>query len=226
MRRDLLFSCGGTVSDAQSKKPIAGAFVYSADTMTRTDAAGAFQLRPKDARPGGVIWIEADGYALREYPVLDDASKSQDARIVLSTEAPITGQAIGPDNRPVAGAIVSVMVKHFQFLVPPPSGTPAYPNFGFPIEVRTDADGRYAFRGLPAGLKLDWYEVRHPECRTLPERRRVLRAGESNDFKMAAGCKVSGVVVDEAGPAARRRGSSTPQAWRKGRDFALISNGP
>ena len=167
--------------------------------MTRTDAAGAFQLRPKDARPRGMIWIEADGYALCEYPALDDGSKSQDARIVLSTEAPITGQAIGPDNRPVAGAIVSAMVKHFNFLVPPPSGTPANPNFGFPIEVRTDADGRYALRGLPAGLKLDWYEVRHPEYCTLPEGRRMLRAGESNDFKMVEGCTVSGVVVDEAG---------------------------
>ncbi len=189
----------GTVVDAQSGKPIAGALVYSADTLTRTDAAGAFQLPRGHTRPAGMIWIEADGYGLREYPALDDASKEREAQIRLAHEEPAAGQVVGPDNRPLPEAIVKIWVKHFQFLVPQPSGTPVNPNYGFPLEVKTGADGRYASRGLPAALETDWYEISHPEYRTVQEGRRVLRAGETNNFKMAAACKVSGVVVDEAG---------------------------
>lgn len=114
-------------------------------------------------------------------------------------EALITGQVLGPANQPVAFAIVRVRVKHFQFLIPPPTGEPVYPNYGFPIEVKTDSRGQYALRGLPAGLHYDWYEVIHPDFRMVQKGRRVLRSGEANDLKLVAGCKVSGVVVDEAG---------------------------
>jgi beta-lactamase regulating signal transducer with metallopeptidase domain len=189
----------GTVVDGQAGRPIVGALVYSEDTITRTDAAGAFQLEPKNCRPKGMIWIEAEGYALREYPALGVAAKPGDARIVLASEELIAGRALGPDNRPVADATISVLVKHFQFQVPRPSGPPAQPNYGFPIEVKSGADGWYALRGLPAGLEIDWFEIRHPEFRTAQDGRRVLRRGEANDFAMRSGCKVSGVVVDEAG---------------------------
>jgi beta-lactamase regulating signal transducer with metallopeptidase domain/protocatechuate 3,4-dioxygenase beta subunit len=189
----------GTVVDAQAGRPIAGALVYSEDAMTRTDAAGEFQFGPKHTRPSGMIWIEAEGYALCEYPTLERPAKSGDIRIALAREELIAGRALGPDNRPVADAIISVLVKHFQFQVPRPSGPSAHANYGFPIEVKSGADGGYALRGLPAGLQLDWFEIRHPKYRTAADGRRVLRGGEANDFRMAAGCTVSGVVVDEAG---------------------------
>ena len=135
----------------------------------------------------------------------DGGAAPGDARIVLAKEEPIAGQAIGPDNRPVGGAVVCVWVKHYQFLVPRPSGTSSNPNYGFPIEVKTDAEGRYVLRGLPAGVKLDWFEIRHPEYRMVQEGRRVLRGGESNDFKLAAGCKVSGSSLTKRGGRSRGR---------------------
>ncbi len=189
----------GTVFDAHAGKPVAGALVYSSDALTRTDATGTFELDPKHTRPRGMIWIEADGYALCEYPAREGAAKAGDARILLQKEEVIAGRVVGPDDRPVAGAVVTLWVKHFQFQVPPPNGTTENRNFGFPLEVKTDALGQYALRKLPSGLKLDWCEIRHPEYRMVQDGRRVLRGGEANDFKLAAGCKVSGVVVDEEG---------------------------
>ena len=73
----------GTVVDSRAGRPIAGALVYSEDAMTRTDAAGAFQLQAKSTRPKGMIWIEAEGYALGEYAVLDGPAKPDDVRIAL-----------------------------------------------------------------------------------------------------------------------------------------------
>ena len=116
------------------------------------------------------------------------------------------------------------MVKHFQFLVPPATGSSTYPNYGFPIEVKTDAQGRYALRGLPAEVVLDWYEVRHPEYRLVREGRRVLRGGESNDFEMAAGCKVSGIVVDEGGRLIAGAEVQLREPGGQGEEFPLISD--
>ena len=79
-----------------------------------------------------MIWIEAEGFALGEYPALNLAAKPGDARIVLASEELITGRVLGPDKRPVAEATSAFMVKHFQFQVPRPSGPSATPTMVSP----------------------------------------------------------------------------------------------
>lgn len=96
----------GTVVDATSGKAIAGAVVYTSDAIVRTDAAGAFQLQPRATQAKGLIWVEAEGYALCAYPALAGSAEPGDLRISLVKDEPIAGQVVGPDNRPVAGATI------------------------------------------------------------------------------------------------------------------------
>ena len=78
----------------EGRSPVA--LVYSEDAMARTDAAGEFQFGPKHTRPTGMIWIEAEGYALCEYPTLERPAKSGEIRIALASEELIAGRALVP----------------------------------------------------------------------------------------------------------------------------------
>jgi protocatechuate 3,4-dioxygenase beta subunit len=189
----------GTVVEAETSKPVAGAIVYASDGLARTDAAGRFQLQTRAPQAKGMIWVEAEGFALCEYPALVDPGKQADVRISLGREELIGGLVVGPDGRPVAGATVMANVKHFEFRAPNAGATAGGSSFGFPIEVHTGADGRFVMRGMPRGLRLGWWEVRHPEFQTLDSTGDALSAAESMTLKLAAGCSVSGVVIDESG---------------------------
>ena len=148
-----------------------------------------------------MIWVEAEGFALCEYPALAAAGKQADVRISLGREALIGGLVVGPDGRPAAGATVTAHIKHFEFRAPNAGAAPGGSSFGFPIEVNTGADGRFVMHGIPRGLRLGWWEVRHPEFQTLDSTGDVLSAAESITLKLVAGCSISGVVVDESGRA-------------------------
>ena len=146
-----------------------------------------------------MIWVEAEGFALCEYPALVAALTQAEVRISLGREELIAGLVVGPDSRPVAGATVWAMVDHAEFRLPDAGRAGPGPSFAVPIEVNTGADGRFVMRGIPRGLRISWWEVRHPEFQTLSSHGDILSAGEAMTLKLAAGCSVSGVVVDESG---------------------------
>ncbi len=189
----------GAVVEQESGKLIAGAVVYASDGLARTDSAGRFQLETRAPQVKGMIWVEAEGFALCEYPALVGPDKQADVRISLGKEELIAGLVVGPDGRPVAEATVTAIVKHFEFRAPNAGATAGGSSFGFPIEVNTGADGRFVLRGIPRGLRIGWWEVRHPEFQTLDSNGDILSAADSMTLKLAAGCSVSGVVVDESG---------------------------
>ena len=189
----------GVVVDEETGKPVAGAVVYASDRLARTDAAGKFQLETRAPQANGMIWGEAEGFALCEYPALVGAPKQADVRISLAREELIGSLVVGPDGRPVAGATVMANLKHFEFRAPNARVTAGTSSFGFPIEVHTGADGRFVMRGMPRGLRMGWWEVRHPEFQTLSSSGEFLSASESTTLKLSPGCSVSGAVVDESG---------------------------
>ncbi len=190
----------GTVVDAATGRPIAGAIVYSNDALARTDDVGAFRLQPLRPQRQGMIWAESDGYAMAEYPALAGAADPADVRIELVADSPVVGLVVGADDAPIVGATVRAWVKHYDFRRPRPDPAPANDSYGFPIEVRTDPDGRFAIRGLPPSLSLSWYEVRHPEHQTLRGlRSSPLKAGDPTTLRLEPGSLVAGIVVDEQG---------------------------
>ena len=144
-----------------------------------------------------MIWIEADGHAMAEVPVHEGGPS--EVRVAMVKEGPIVGRVVGPEERPIPGATVRGWFNHADFRVPRPDPPPPDDHHGFPIEILTDADGRFAFRGLPPWMAITWYEVRHPDSRTKEGHRPPLKAGAPNTFAMELGCKVAGIVVDEQG---------------------------
>lgn len=189
----------GMVVEADTGRPIAGAIAFTSDALARTDDSGAFRLEPLGPPRKGMIWVEADGYATAEYPALEGAGDPVDVRVEMVKEAPVVGRVVGRDDRPISGATVRAWVKHYDFRTPRPDPAPRADSYGFPLEVRTDADGRFVIRGLPPGLALSWYEVRHPEHRTHHGERSPLKGGEPSTLRLEPGCKVAGIVVDEQG---------------------------
>jgi hypothetical protein len=103
--------------------------------------------------------------------------------------------------------------------MPRPDPAPRADSYGFPLEVRSDADGRFALRGLPPGLTLSRYEIRHPEHRTLQGERSPLKGGESRTLKLEPGCKVAGIVVDEQGRPIPRAMVEVRRSGRLGHEF-------
>ncbi len=185
-------SIRGVVEDASTGRPVVGAFVFGASTSTRTDDQGGFVLGHRGARQ---VWVEAEGYALAEIPDPPDPSKPASARLVR--EEPILGVVAERDGKPVEGAVIWAMVNHSMFR--PGAVRAKGDSYGFPLTARSDRSGRFAFRGMPPGAKLDWVELFDPRFLTSGRGRPVLTADRITPVVVEPGCTVAGEVVDEAG---------------------------
>jgi len=182
----------GTVEDAATGRPVPDAFVFGEAEATRTDALGSFRLADRGSR---MAWVEAEGYALAE--VVAPADPARPAKVALLREAPILGRVVDREGKPVEGAVIWAMVGHLVFV--PGAALSKNDSYGFPITARTDARGRFAFRGMPPGAELDWIEVRHPSYRLARGEGLVLTAARPTAILVEPGCVVSGEVVDESG---------------------------
>ena len=127
----------GTVTDAGSQEPIAGAVVTRLDNgrMTRTDDAGRFELR----LPPGTHSLEVSrfGYEVRTITgitVQDGQVTEVSADLTALPKGDITGRvSYGPTGSAVPGATVELV--------------------GAPIELSTTAtrSGAFTLRGVPEG---------------------------------------------------------------------------
>ncbi len=180
----------GVVEDRVTSKPVSGAVVFNAVGLTTTDAKGEFTLA---ASSRGNLWVESEGYALAEA-----FSSGGPVKVALVAEVPIIGRVLEREGfKPVEGAVVWAMAKHSLFLSGAERGN--NDNYGFPLTARTDSLGRFAFRGLPPGVKLDWFEVQHPQFYLASRGVMSLKADLARDLLVRVGCVVSGEIVDEIG---------------------------
>jgi protocatechuate 3,4-dioxygenase beta subunit len=134
--RDLVFvvdeewiDLAGRVVAAADDAPVAGAEVvvsgFRARSSATTNRDGRFRLR---APPQGHLYVEADGYAMWAWPLLD--SEIRDAEIRLVPRSRLRGRVVAAeDGRPVAGV----------------------PVFADDRETLTDEDGTFAFADVPIG---------------------------------------------------------------------------
>ena len=191
----------GKVVEAGTGKPIVGALVYVSDALARTDASGAFFLKPLTSRPnGGLVWVRADGFATSAFPVLKATHETVDLQAEMSADQPIVGRVVDSNDKPIAGANVWAMMKENDFTLPRVDPTAKSVNHqGVPLEVLTDSNGQFSFRGLPVGFEISWYRFRHPEYQSIDNSLGTLKAGEPLAIRMEPGCKVAGSVVDELG---------------------------
>jgi RNA polymerase sigma-70 factor (ECF subfamily) len=116
-----------------------------ADVAAVTAADGRFVLRHVN---GSMVGARATGYAAsRLYPTNLDLQAGTMLRIELvAAGGGVAGIVLGPDGRPVRGAVVRVGEGRLDALLATVQGAPP-----LPAQVRTDADGRFNAIGLPVG---------------------------------------------------------------------------
>ncbi|MBL8694421.1 MAG: carboxypeptidase regulatory-like domain-containing protein [Planctomycetes bacterium] len=168
---EVMLTFGGTISgrvvDARDNKPVAGAVVKikpntwqdmsalpgflgqlveqvnqrSSERSATTDAEGGFTIKHVDEGISQVVVTHPQFVALMQKDVASVEAKTTDVgTLKLTTGAALKGVVYGADGAPAANAEVTARA------------TAIIPGRGMVQRtVRTDAQGRYVFRGLPSG---------------------------------------------------------------------------
>jgi len=189
------------------------------------DAAGRFRLhalRPGPAR----LTFHADGYVSKTLPEveIEEGAERKGLIVTLSRGAVLRGRVVDQDGEPVAGASVMALdpdqrmgrrlydprgdlsapppeIPDFREIVPPAL-------FGYAVGLgvlgdhaeRTDTNGAFELRGLPAGRTA--VIAFHPDFASTIEADLVLEAGEERDgleLELSTGASVFGTVEDRHG---------------------------
>jgi beta-lactamase regulating signal transducer with metallopeptidase domain/protocatechuate 3,4-dioxygenase beta subunit len=190
----------GTIDDAQTGQPIAGAQVRTDDESTPSDAQGRFSLRVSSRRGFRLKYsVVAPGYTIREADSGSAGARNQ--AIHLVREARFEGQILDPDGKPVVGAVLQAWVDRAAVM-----GRDHDPRNGgansFILSARTNEQGRFSIPGVPPSKLPVHLEVTHPEFLASSEKPMAPTSAESPlVIRMTPGSQVSGVVVDEQGRA-------------------------
>ncbi len=133
----------GSVLDAVTRKPVAGALVWQQFgeifSWTRSAADGSFRIAAEAARP---LAAAARGYARAVRPeVPPDAPVS----LALRPAVVLTGRVVDGEDRPVVGAAVRVV---------PADPFPYYRGLRDLVSGFTRDDGSFRLRGIPARAML------------------------------------------------------------------------
>lgn len=183
----------GRVTDARTRKPIAGALVWSGlppeRPPVRTGQDGTFRL---PVPPGGTPWI---GVAAPGYQIPDRLSaRKGTVAVALEPAATVRGQVVGSSGEPVAGALVTIQ--------PRPSRARSLSSLGFLPFVRTRDDGGFSIPDLlPGGIytltaRRSGYGQTEVRVRTAPPGGQPLPPVR---LVVGPGITATGRVVDEAG---------------------------
>jgi RNA polymerase sigma-70 factor (ECF subfamily) len=196
-------NANGVVVDG-SGAPVCGAEVLVAGwagglavPLARTGAAGRFRLRAIGTHCH--VGARAPGYAaspLRQFTAGKGAEVEM--RIVLSEPAArLTGIVLGPENRPVAGAVVQAGSPEQRNQKLPDGGVAMGPR---PERAVTDAEGRFTIDHLPGGQVPVAVRARGlaPHHQTA-----AVEAGKANELTLLLlpGVTLSGTVRDGSGAA-------------------------
>jgi uncharacterized GH25 family protein len=177
----------GRVVDALSRKPVAGALVWSGWPLVapavRSGADGAFVLEV----PAAEGWVEAGaaGFLRNERQLVKKGPEP--AVLTLAPSAALSGIVVDSRGQPVSG--VNVTLSYMK-------GTE-----GLSVPARSRADGEFRFTGLPPGGTFDLSATRDGFARTTATAR-TAPAGQPSPrarIVMADGQTAFGRVVDEGG---------------------------
>ncbi len=206
-------SFSGTVVDATTKQPIAGAEVtvrrsllqglnnrIIEETKHTTDEAGAYHfVIPPEQVAEKYLYIELDvkhpghvtrqgfGYSLsmiRKNIKLGERPFFE--HVTLQTSDPVTGRVVDPDGKPMVGVLVrACTAKSDRDLN----------GLSWPL-VKTDADGRFRIEAIVGGSCVVW---------VVPDKFSPLqfvlgtKHGDLGDVKVEPGISLRGVVLDVQG---------------------------
>lgn len=183
----------GRVTDALTRKPIAGALVWSGlppeRPPVRTGADGKFRL---PVPPGGTPWIgvAAPGYQLPDR----QPARTGTVAVALQPAATVRGQVVDSSGAPVAGAVL-----HIQ---PGPSRVRSLSSLAFMPIFRTRSDGSFLFADLVPGGTYKLF-AKHPGHGLTEVQVRTPPAGGKpalpERIVLGSGITATGRVVDEAG---------------------------
>ena len=173
----------GRVLDASLREPIAGALVWNGGSAwTRTGAGGTFEIRAPSGDRGG---IEATAAGHMVHVEGWERERTAALTFLLETAAPISGQVVDGEGRPVAGARITTVVNTRE-------------GRSLRLEERSSEsgpDGRFRLRKLPAGRLHALEAVREgfAPARQLADSTAPVR------LVLRRGALATGRIVDEEG---------------------------
>lgn len=164
--------------------------------------------------PTGVANAQAsnDPEAETEQPATETPSEVREQVPVVSTKADTTtrttlrGRCVrATDGLPLAGGTATLSFGRGRFMTEDPD----YRNWPDPIEVRAEADGRFAVEFEPQRLQRVFLEVTVPGHSESSEEWTSIRSGidiDLGDIRLFPACRLQARVVDEQGVA-------VPDCW-------------
>ena len=180
----------GVVLLPASRNPRGGTVLnYDSGLTATTDVDGVFEF-PAIASGSYQLTVDHSEFASRTPTSIEIPGGEGEIDVGSTTLTPglqIEGLVVGPDRRPVAGALVSAL---HPYTAPTPAGEGSR-------TATTDADGRFRIGGLPdllvdVGVQADGYAASHVKG-VKPATNDVL------EIELNRGAVLAGRVVDTAG---------------------------
>lgn len=191
----------GRVTEKSSGKAIT---IFQAGISTSGGGGGMVRMSPPQLRdfnsddgsftldnvPAGAmaLIVNAPGYASARMNITVEEGKTvSGTEVQLDAGVKLTGRVTGPDGTALPDAMVRLM----------PSASGGFSMSGMDRATPTDANGEYTFEALAAGEET--VMVMHPKY--VSSRKQVTLKGREtrHDVQLAAGQKITGVVVTESG---------------------------
>jgi uncharacterized GH25 family protein len=183
----------GTVQDAETKEPLAGALVVAGDAVgARTGPDGAFRV---EAAPAGPVQVTATapGFGTGTAMAGKSARRREGLVLLLGPVSSVAGVVLAPDGAPAAGADVAVEVLAE---VPGSGKVPTDTLAG-----KAGEDGKFRVEAVPVGQALR-VSARGEAGFAAPVEAGPLARGKPGEglvLRLAPGATIVVTVLDEAG---------------------------
>lgn len=197
----------GRVSDFDTGRPIEGAVVsVFSGMLARTDDKGQYRLKYRKTHGDGMLLVnvEARGYALVQTGFnWGDLQDEERADFRMRREIPFRGRVVDPQGKPIAGADLDLWIPTETVARDAPDQATRNA-FAVTLKTRTDAEGNWAFRGVPP--EMEGVAMAHSlsvSHKNYQARQKIYTQNEllgpGWEITLELGRVLVGEVVDEAG---------------------------